>query len=393
MDINSLIRLPSIRKFFQIDEQGRIPEGVRLLLSAMQEVTIPAGKNVLNYGADCEDGMYIILSGTCEVLSKDGRRINTALGEGDFIGELGLINDQPRSATVRAVTDTRCANISKQLFEEIGNTERKIYGAFMTMLYNRTAHLVAEQERIRAELSVATRIQDGILEHDFSAFNALDHIRLFAFTRPAKEMGGDFYDVFMIDDTRLCFVIADVSGKGIAAAMFMSMAKIHIKNYASLGLPLAEVAMRANEQLCYKNETDMFVTVFLCVLDLATNEMRFINAGHNRPYLCRAGGSFYRIPVKVNPVFGLAEGIPYEEQSIKVEPGDCLYLYTDGVNEAFNEEDEMFGDERVEAALNANASCCKEPKVFVRRIYDAIDRFAGDAEQADDITMLYITRQ
>ena len=105
--------------------------------------------------------------------------------------------------------------------------------------------------------------------------------------RPAKEVGGDFYDVFMVDDTHLCFAIADVSGKGVPAALFMSMAKIHIKNYASLGLPLDEVAFRVNNQLCYKNEEGMFVTAFICVLNLETNEMKFINAGHNPPFLMK----------------------------------------------------------------------------------------------------------
>ncbi|MCR4586072.1 MAG: SpoIIE family protein phosphatase [Lachnospiraceae bacterium] len=393
MDIERLSRMPSIRKFFAIEDGGDIPEGVRLFLSAMQEVKIPAKSDVVTYGAGCEDGMYIILSGSCEVLSASGEKINTSLGEGDFVGELALMNDQPRSATVRAVTDVSCANISKQLFEEIGSSNRKIYGSFMTMLYNRTTHLVKEQERVRTELAVASRIQDGLLEHDFSEFNELDHVKLYACTRPAKEMGGDFYDMFMIDEDHLCFLIADVSGKGIPAAMFMSMAKIHIKNYASLGLPLDEVAIRTNDQLCYKNEEEMFVTVFLCVLDLKTNELKFINAAHGSPFVSRAGGSFTAPKIKTNIAFGIYEGVKYIEQSMLLEPGDSIYIYTDGVNEANNKDWEMFGNERLEAALNQNKELLAEPEKLVGRLYGEIDAFAGEAEQSDDITMVYLTRR
>lgn len=393
MDAEVLRKLPEIREFFQIEETGDMPEGVRLLLSSMQEITIPAGEDIVRYGADNDDGMYIILSGTCNVFSKEGKQINTTMGEGSLIGELGLMNDQPRSATVRALTDVRCANISKQLFEEIGSTNKKLYGAFLSMLYNRTTHLMLEQERIRTELAVATKIQDDILEHDFSVFNALDHVKLYACTRPAKEMGGDFYDVFMVDDTHLCFLIADVSGKGIPAAMFMSMAKIHLKNYTSLGLPLDEVANRTNAQLCYKNELGMFVTVFLCVLDLVTNELRFINAGHDRPYLRTKGGTFSMLPAKANLVFGMMERARYKEQTVTLAPGDSLYLYTDGVNEAVNEKEETLGNQRVEEALNANLAHCAEPKAFTDRLYEVIDAYAGAAEQADDITMLYISRE
>ena len=393
MDVERLSKMQSIRKFFVIEDGKEIPEGVRLFLSAMKEVSIPKGQDIVTYGADCEDGMYIILSGTCEVLSKDGQRINTFLKEGDFVGELGLMNDQPRGATVRALTDVSCANISKQLFEEIGSSNRKIYGSFMTMLYHRTTHLVKEQERVRAELSVASRIQDGILEHDFTEFNKLDNINLYACTRPAKEMGGDFYDMFMIDEDHLCFLIADVSGKGIPAAMFMSMAKIHIKNYASLGLPLDEVAIRTNDQLCYKNEEEMFVTVFLCVLDLKTNELQFINAAHGSPYISKAGGEFSAPKVKTNIAFGIYEGIKYKLQSTTLEPGDSIYIYTDGVNEATNLQWEMFGNERLEQALNENMDLSADPKALVDKLYTVIDDFAGEADQADDITMVYLTRR
>lgn len=393
MDVERLRKMQSVCKFFMIEDGKEIPEEVSQFLSAIEEVTIPRGKDIVTYGADCEDGMYIILSGSCEVLSEDGQRINTSLKEGDFVGELGLINEQPRGATVRALTDMTCANISKRLFEDICSSNRKICGSFMNMLYNRTAKLVKEQERVRAELSVAARIQDGILEHDFTEFNNLEKVRLFASTRPAKEMGGDFYDLFMIDDAHLCFLIADVAGKGIPAAMFMSMAKIHIRNYASLGLPLSEVAFRANEQLCYKNEEGMFVTVFLCVLDLKTNELRFINAAHGSPFISKAGESFMAPEVRTNMAFGIFEEEEYIEQSMMLEPGDSIYLYTDGVNEANTVDLELFGRERLKKALNDNIELAGDPELLLDKLYAVIDEFAGEAEQSDDITMVYLTRR
>ena len=140
------------------------------------------------------------------------------------------------------------------LFDEIAMKNRKIYGSFMNMLYTKTTKLVTEQERIKSELEIATRIQAGCLEDDFTKVNQLPNVNLTARMRPAKEVGGDFYDVFMIDDSHLCFLIADVSGKGVPAALFMSMAKIHIKNYAALGLPLAEVVSRANDNLLFNEK-------------------------------------------------------------------------------------------------------------------------------------------
>lgn len=391
MNAEVLRQISTIQEFFKIDPKGELPEGTRLLLEAMTEICIPKGQDIVTYGADSEDGMYIILEGSTEVLSNQGVKINT-LGTGDFIGELGLINDDTRGATVRALSDVKCANISKALFEEIAAVNRKIYGTFMNMLYTKTTKLVTEQERLKSELSVATRIQTGCLENDFTVFNQLDNITLTAHMRPAKEVGGDFYDVFLIDETHLCFLIADVSGKGVPAALFMSMAKIHIKNYASLGLPLAEVAARANGQLCYKNEEGMFVTAFLCVLDLVTNEVRFVNAGHNRPFLMQGDGGFHMLEAKANLVLGMMEDIPYKEQSFYLYPGDCIYLYTDGVTEALNPKQQLLGDTRLENMLNANKAVAADAESFVRAMYDEVDAFAAGEQQADDITMVYISR-
>lgn len=173
----------------------------------------------------------------------------------------------------------------------------------------------------------------------------------------------------------------------------MSMAKIHIKNYASLGLPLDEVAFRVNNQLCYKNEEGMFVTAFICVLDLDTNEMKFINAGHNPPFLMKRGEEFEMLKPKANLVFGMMEDVPYQEQSLMLEKGDVIYLYTDGVTEALNSENELFGEERLAKALNMHREEIDTTNTFMKRIYEKVDEFADGVSQADDITMVCLSRK
>lgn len=392
MDAEALKQVSTIREFFKIDEEKELSEGTRLLLEAMTELVIPKGRDIVTCGAGSEDGMYIILSGKADVFSSDGTRINR-LGAGDFVGELGLINDDNRAATVRASSDVRCANISKRLFEDIASRNRKIYGSFMNMLYTKTTKLVTEQERIKSELSIATKIQADCLENDFTAFNRLTAVNLTAHMKPAKEVGGDFYDVFMIDQDHLCFLIADVSGKGVPAALFMTMAKTHIKNFATVGLPLAEVAARANNQLCYKNESGMFVTAFICVLDVRSGEVQFVNAGHNCPFVQKQDGAFEMFRAKANLVFGLMEDVQYREQTLTLNPGDSIYLYTDGVTEALNPAQELFGDDRLYEILNRHRAQAGEPETFVQAIYREVQAFADGEPQADDITMLYVTRK
>lgn len=392
MDAEALKQVSTIREFFKIDEEKELSEGTRLLLEAMTELVIPKGRDIVTCGAGSEDGMYIILSGKADVFSSDGTRINR-LGAGDFVGELGLINDDNRAATVRASSDVRCANISKRLFEDIASRNRKIYGSFMNMLYTKTTKLVTEQERIKSELSIATKIQADCLENDFTAFNRLTAVNLTAHMKPAKEVGGDFYDMFMIDQDHLCFLIADVSGKGVPAALFMTMAKTHIKNFATVGLPLAEVAARANNQLCYKNESGMFVTAFICVLDVRSGEVQFVNAGHNCPFVQKQDGAFEMFRAKANLVFGLMEDVQYREQTLTLNPGDSIYLYTDGVTEALNPEQELFGDDRLYEILNRHRAQAGEPETFVQAIYREVQAFADGEPQADDITMLYVTRK
>jgi len=387
LNIEYLSRIETIREFFDITPGNKIPEAAALLLGSMEEVIIPDGHDIVTYGNDCSDGMYIILEGKAVVLSGAGDVINTA-GKGDFIGELGLINDMSRKATVRAKGECRCANISRQLFEEIAASNRKIYGIFINMLYSKTTKLVTEQARIKADLEIATRIQTGLLENDFTEFERPGVSSIRARMHPAKEVGGDFYDVFMIDQDRIVFLIADVSGKGVSAALYTMLAKTHLRNYAELGIPLAEVVSRANNQLCRKNEENMFVTAFICCYDYSTETLTYVNAGHNKPFIRRGDGSFEMLQCRANFVLGGMENSRYREFTTPIKAGDTVYLYTDGITEANNAAYELFGDDRCRDALNERIDLAEDPEALLTHMYAAVERFADGAEQADDMTMV-----
>lgn len=249
--------------------------------------------------------------------------------------------------------------------------------------------ITAEKERISAELNVATQIQADMLPRIFPAFPERKEFDIYATMAPAKEVGGDFYDFFLVDEDHLAVVIADVSGKGVPAALFMVIAKTIIKNHAQNKEGPAETFTHANEQLCEGNDAGLFVTTWMGVLEISTGKFSYVNAGHNPPLLKRAGGAYAWL--KSRPGFVLAgmEGICYNETVLELAPGDQLYLYTDGVTEATNQDDELFGEDRLIAALN------EAPDLTVYellpKIKKRIDDFAGDAEQFDDITMLGLT--
>lgn len=383
--------LKIIRDFYQIAEDGSMPEGSRMLLEATDLAIFEPGQDIVTYGASADDGMYIILEGRTKVLAANG----TLIGEqeaGDVVGELALIKDGTRKATVRASTNVSCAHLSKPVFERMAQANPKVYGAFLELLYTKTTKIVVERERMKSELEIAAKIQSGYLPKSFGKFNKMPDVKITARMKPAKEVGGDFYDVFQIDEDRLCFLIADVSGKGVPASLFMTVAKTHIKNYMRLDMPLPEMAERVNNQLNEDNEEELFVTVFICVLDTKNHTLSFVNGGHNKPCISRAGGAFEIMDCKADFVFGMMEDMPYREQKTTLMPGDKFYLYTDGVTEAFNDKEELFGEERLLEKLNHHMNLAEDPDQLLDTMYKELHTFANGAEQSDDITMVYLVR-
>jgi sigma-B regulation protein RsbU (phosphoserine phosphatase) len=251
-----------------------------------------------------------------------------------------------------------------------------------------SARQLAENERIGAELNVATKIQASMLPCIFPAFPHRPEFDIHATMIPAKEVGGDFYDFFLIDETKLAIVIADVSGQGIPAALFMVIAKTLIKNNAQYGKSPKEVFEAVNSLLCENNEADMFVTVFMGYLDIATGVFTYVNAGHNPPLIKRALGQFEWLPAKPGFVLAGMEGMAYKQAEIQLAKGDMLFLYTDGVTEAVNPRSELFGERRLMEATNKHET--SDPDEFIGLMKGKIDQFADGAEQADDITMLIL---
>ena len=246
----------------------------------------------------------------------------------------------------------------------------------------------AEKERIGAELDVAKHIQSSTLPCIFPAFPDIPEFDIFASMTPAKEVGGDFYDFFLIDDDHLAMVIADVSGKGVPAAMFMMISKTLIKSAAQNCLSPKSILEHVNNQLCENNEADMFVTVWLGILQISTGKVVCANAGHEYPAIMRKGGDFELFKDRHGFVLAGMEGARYRQYELQLNAGDRLFVYTDGVPEATNADNTLFGTQRMIQSLNsAKGSSCE---AMLHAVHADVDAFAGDAPQFDDITMLCV---
>ena len=256
-----------------------------------------------------------------------------------------------------------------------------------TVVYmDKVVKVTAEKERIGAELSLATDIQAAMMPHIFPPFPDRTEFDIFASMDPAKEVGGDFFDYFLIDDDHLCMVIADVSGKGVPAALFMMASKIILQSCAMLGRSPAEILAKTNEAICSNNEAEMFVTVWLGILEISTGKLTAANAGHEFPVFKRPGGPYELYKDKHGFVIGGMDGVKYREYELTLEPGSKLFVYTDGVPEATNAEMELFGIQRMLDALNGVPQAA--PRETLKGVRRAVDDFVQDAEQVDDLTML-----
>ena len=242
-----------------------------------------------------------------------------------------------------------------------------------------------EQERVRAEIDICRKIQLSQLPDPEAAFRSCGGIDAGVMIRPAREVGGDFCDCFLIGDHKAGLVIADVSDKGLSAAMFMMLAKSKIRNEMQQGRTPGAVMERVNAQLAERNEADMFVTVWLAEIDLETGECVSVNAGHENPVLRRAGGQWSLQKTPHDMPAGIEEGIGYTERKLQLYDGDMLFVYTDGVTDAVNAAGEHFGEERIPAALDAGSS---DAKAVIDGLFDVLSRYADGAEQFDDIGMI-----
>lgn len=299
---------------------------------------------------------------------------------GDFVG------GREQENAIREVIDVPKLDSKDEighLYRSIKRMETDIY----TYIDDLTA-VTAEKERIGAELGVAKHIQASMLPSVFPAFPDRPKLDIYATMTPAKEVGGDFYDFFFISDDKLALVIADVSGKGVPAALFMVITKTLIKNVAQTGLNPSAVLEKVNNQLCVGNEAEMFVTVWLGILEISTGKMTCANAGHEFPVVRHGDGDFELIKDRHGFVLAGLEGSKYREYELDLMPGDRLFVYTDGVPEATDAHNELYGTDRMMDVLNYNKDLNSND--LLPAVKADIDKFVGQAPQFDDITMLSI---
>ena len=295
-------------------------------------------------------------------------------------------------AASRSMVDNLENEESIQVSVKTGNEIEELFDSFKQMYgdireyINELSTVTAEKERIGAELDIAKHIQASMLPCNFPAFPEHREFDIYATMDPAKEVGGDFYDFFMLDDRHLAVVMADVSGKGVPAALFMVIGKTLIKDHTSPDQDLGQVFAQVNNLLCEANSENLFITAFEGVLDLVTGEFNFVNAGHEVPYLCKANEDF--VPYQIPSCFVLAglEDMSYQAGSTVLSPGDKIFLYTDGVPEATNIREELYGPERLSDILNQHKAAT--PYEILPAVKADIDHFVGEAPQFDDITML-----
>ena len=244
-----------------------------------------------------------------------------------------------------------------------------------------------EKERIASELNIAANIQASMLPYIFPPFPDVPEFDIYANMSPAREVGGDFYDFFMLDENRLAIVIADVSGKGVPAALFMVIGKTLIRDYSKFGGSLGEVFTKVNDLLCESNKEELFITAFEGVIDIRTGEMEFVNAGHEKPIVYHKEEKTWEIyPVRSGFVLAGLEGMKYHSGKMNLKKGDKLFLYTDGVPEAINQSEEQYGVGRLLKVLKKNENAGLEE--LLDSVRADVDKFADEAEQFDDITML-----
>lgn len=336
---------------------GAIPEteahymrNVSIYVSILVEIIIFATLFVL---------VYFLLK---KVIINNLREINNSLAQ---------ITNGNLNVTVNVRTNAEFSSLSDDINSTVSTLKEYIAEA---------------AARIDQELEYAKEIQYSALPSTFPPYPDQDHFDIYAQMFTAKEVGGDFYDFYLLDDYTIAFLIADVSGKGIPAALFMMTAKTTIKDLAERGLPVNEILREANEKLCKGNEAGMFVTACMGILDLRTGKLQLANAGHNPPLMKHKDGVFEYLRVKPGFVLAGMEGIRYRLNEYILHPGDRIFFYTDGVTEATNGEKQLYGEERLKTFVNAHAGLAA--KELLHGLKSDIDLFVGDAPQFDDITML-----
>ncbi len=296
--------------------------------------------------------------------------------------------------SIRAYKETKNSTVvAEKLDKALPNNEIGLLGDAVVDLtkaidnhVDKIEKITAKEERIAAELDMSRRIQASMIPNTYPAFPERKEFDIYATMEPAREVGGDFYDFYLIDEDHLGFMIADVSGKGIPAALFMMASKIIFQSIAMLGGTAEEILTKANDAICGSNPYDMFVTAWIGILEISTGKITAANAGHEYPVVRQNGEPFRLLKDKHGLVVGGLEGAAYESYEIQMEPGDKIFIYTDGIPEASDADKNMFGLEHMLSALNDDLDAT--PEETLRNVKSSVSAFTKDAEQFDDMTML-----
>jgi serine phosphatase RsbU (regulator of sigma subunit) len=334
---------------------------------------------------DRADKLFYIASGLLYL-----KEIDKHVGQGEIIGETGILSPfHQRTITAICETDMEAYTLTREKVIDLSYQKPQLLSDLIQLSIKRVLEnlkmTISEKERMESELQIAYRIQTDMLPHDFPRQN---DFAIYAAMYPAKMVGGDLYDFFPVGEEKYCFLIGDVSGKGIPAALFMVITKTLLKQEALRGIKPDEILSRVNSILCAENEEGMFVTVFLGILDRKTGIVEFANAGHNPPLLLPANGGPESLAVKSGFVLGGMPAILFETQSISLNPGDILYLYTDGITEAMNDREELFSDGRLLEILNGLEG--RDVTEIENKVQTAVREYVRDAPQSDDITMVVV---
>ncbi len=364
---------------------------LKSLLADCAEQSFAPGEAILTPGQK-NQSIHILLSGSLKIYLDEKDTAFTDIKPGECFGEMSIIDRKPVSAYVVALTTSRTLSIHEEKFWRLVGSAPLVARNLLSMLSERIrtrdrTSLLRMHERLalEKELKIARAIQASLLTTKFADLSR-QGVDIFALMDPVKEVGGDFYDAFFITPTRLFFCVGDVVGKGMPAALFMVRSITQLRMEAMRDPDPGKILERVNQGLCENNASEMFVTLFCGVLDTATGELVYANAGHNPPLSGAENGAFEFIPMPDGTLVGLFEDARYDNARLSLRPGQSLVAYTDGVTEAMSRSGEFFGGERLRTAINGNGGA--DAKTLIAAIRAEVYAFTDDIHPADDVTLL-----
>lgn len=374
--------LPNINSSLEKKEPD---ESFEWLTEYMHPVSYKAGDIVFKKDDDANE-LYYLGEGTIKI-----PEFNATYGPGSLFGEVGIfMPNHKRTASVLCETDTIVYSItSDEIFKLIKERPSFLLNLMQWSMERSIINMsksIEDKLSIETDLKVAAKIQLDMLPMNFPPYEDKKAVSLFASMKAAREVGGDFYDFFYINDNKFCFIVGDVAGKGTPASLFMVISKTLLKTVAQQEYSPAEILFEVNNLLCEENDESMFVTVFCAILDTGTGELQFANGGHNPPLIAAGGKNFEYLQLKKGKILGIYEDFKFENQSLHLNSGDIMYVYSDGVTEAMDMEKNLFSEKRLKESLNLLKD--KTITEIEAGIQQNLKEFVKDAAQSDDITMM-----